>query len=334
MTDASRPNSDRTAASGGDDPLAYPRAEDRPLSLQEGAELFGFRLMQALILPFGPATRSSIAGWLGRSLGPLVPSFRKRVYDNLDLVAPEVGAAERRRLLADVFDNFARTAVEYDRLPALYRRAKDFKVEGLEHLQAAQAQAGGRLVLVSAHLGNWEAIRAVAALHGVELAIIYRAFNNPAVDRACYRLITSTGQPAFHKGRDGARALFKHVRSGKGAMILVDQRAGGAPLVDFMGRPTETSLAAAQLARTLKAPLLPAVGFREGGTFRVRFEPPVPHGPQLEMMQAVNDAIESWIVAARGQWFWLHRRWKIRREANLHRKQSRAIGIGAFEDED
>ncbi len=316
------------------DALAYPRSVDRALTMQERAEYVGFRLMQILVLPFGPATRSAIAGWLGRKLGPLTPSFRKRVFNNLDLVSLQLNETERRELLGGVLDNFCRTAVEYDRLPALYRRAKDFKVEGLEHLQAAQEQAGGRIVLVSAHLGNWEAIRAVAALHGVELAIIYRAFNNPAVDRACYRLITSTGLPAFHKGRDGARALFKHVRSGKGAMILVDQRAGGAPLVDFMGRPSETSLAAAQLARTLKAPLLPAVGFRDGDSFRVRFEAPIPSGGQVEMMQAVNHTIEGWIEAEPKQWFWLHRRWKIRKEANEKRKQSRELGEKLPHDEE
>lgn len=302
------------------DPLAYPSTVDRPLTLQERAEIAGFRLLQVLILPFGWRTRSAIAGWLGRRLGPLAGGLANRVRNNLDRVRPDFPEERRKALLAGVMDNFARTAVEYDRLPDLFAAAPDFEIEGLEHLEAAKAQAGGRMVVVSAHLGNWEAIRAAAAHHGAELAIIYRAFNNPAVDRACYRLITSTGLPAFHKGKEGARALFKHVRSGKGAMILVDQRLGGAPLLDFMGEEAETSLAAAQLALTLKAPLLPAVGFREGERFRVRFEPPVPHGQPNEMMQAVNRLIEDWVDAAPDQWFWLHRRWKVHREADLRRR--------------
>ncbi len=259
--------------------------------------------------------------------------LKRRARGNLELVKPELGAAEQRRIIDGVCSNFARTAFEYAFLDKLTRAAEGWRVEGLEHFLAAREAAGGRVVVASAHFGNWEAIRAFTASRGAPLAIIYRAFNNKLVDQHIHRKMTELGWPAFRKGQVGGRQLFKHVRSGQGALILVDQRLGGAPIIDFMGRPAETSIAAAQLARTLKAPLLTASALRlEDDNFVVRFDPPVPPGRPDEMMAEVNRRIEGWVEEAPEQWLWMHRRWKVRQTTRLRKFGARQEG-GAEEGE-
>lgn len=280
--------------------------------LAERLEWGGLCLVRLLLAPFSARGRSRLMGRIGGALGPWL-GFARRIEANIDLVRPDYDAATRRRITRGVMANFASAAIEYMDLPALYEASEGFSVEGLEHLQAAREAGGGKLVVVSAHYGNWEAARAVAARHGAPLAIIYRAFNNRKMDDYSHRLITACGWPAYRKGAEGSRELFKHVRGGGGAMILVDQRLGGAPQLDFMGRPAETSLAAAQLALKLKAPLLPAAARRTETGFHVIFEPPIPPSDPMTMTEAVNKVIEGWIDAAPEQWFWLHRRWRLRK---------------------
>ena len=63
---------------------------------------------------------------------------------------------------------------------------------GLEHLDRAVA-AGRRVIIFSGHLGNWEIAALAAAnrrysVQAYGVAQIYRAANNPLVDRLIARL--------------------------------------------------------------------------------------------------------------------------------------------------
>lgn len=273
---------------------------------------------------------NAIFSTLSKLAGPIV-GMSKRINANIDLVRPHFDRATRRRIAMGVYNNFSRTSYEYAFLDHLFRDAADSRVEGLEHFHAAREAAGGRMVVASAHFGNWEAIRAVAAREGAPLGLIYRAFNNKLVDQHVNARMRELGWPVFRKGATGGRRMFKHVRAGHGALILVDQRLGGAPIIDFMGRPAETSIAAAQLARTLKAPLITASAVRlPDDSFVVRFDPPVTPDRPDAMMAEVNRRIEGWIEETPEQWLWVHRRWKVRksgtRKFDAHREADEAEG--------
>ncbi|SES67675.1 lysophospholipid acyltransferase family protein [Oceanicella actignis] len=290
-------------------------------------ETAGVRLLQALTRP-GPldATRNA-AGRAGAALIPLLAPARKRAYANMALVRPDWDEARRREVLRAMGDNLARLSVEHLRMAELAARPELFEVSGAEHLTRA-ARAGRGVVLVSAHFGNWEAIRLAARRLGAPSALIYRAFNNPSVDRIVQGMVREAGEPVLHKGRAGSRALLRHVAQGGAALILVDQRQTGAPLLPFLGREAETALAAAELARRFGAALIPARGRRraDGLGFDVAFEEPVPHGAPEAMMAEVNARISDWILRDPGQWFWLHRRWKLRPRGEALRAAARRGG--------
>lgn len=292
----------------------------RPPWAMERLEYAGILIARAILWVLGRRAGVALTGFVvGRLVGRL-PFVMKRARANLALVRPELNGAGSGRMLRDMMANFGRTLVEYVWLRELVADAPTYEVEGLEHLIAARDAAGGKMVVAGAHYGNWEAVRAVAALHEAPLAIIYRAFNNKLFDDYAFGLITAPGWPAFKKGRDGGRDLFKHVRRGGGAMILVDHRMGGAPLAPFMGRPAETSVAAAQLAAKTGAPLVPAVAQRTPTGFVVRFAPAVAPDTPVEMMTEVNARIGAWIDAHPEQWLWLHRRWRVRPMTERGRK--------------
>lgn len=296
-------------------------AETRRPTLLQRVEYFGFCVLMATVAPFSWRPRAAIAGWLGRNIGARL-WLTARAEDNMKARRPTMSATERRVAITAMLDNFLRTASEYTTLPELYAGAPGFEVEGAEHLEAARSAAAGRMVVVSAHFGNWEGVRAAARHRGAPLALVYRAFNNPLIERRWHNYITSVKLPAFHKGATGARAMLRHVLKEGGVMILVDQRLGGAPLLDFLGAPAETSLAPAQLALRAQVPLLTAAAFRTPEGFRVRFEPLIePAAPEV-MMKEVNTRMGAWIDEAPEQWFWLHRRWRVRERRRGVRKRS------------
>ena len=291
------------------------RRRSLPRRLLERVEVAGAQLLRALSqLPRGEDWAEAAA----RTIGPLWPGVTRRVADNLALVKPGTDRAEARRLAAAVCGQFARTVIEYQRLDEIAADPDSVVIEDAEPLRAALASGRG-VVLATAHFGCWEAVRLavrrVTAETGAarDCALIYRAFNNPRVDALAVRRIRPAGEPVLHKGRDGTRALLRHIARRGVALILVDQRQTGAPLLPFLGREAETALAAAELALRFDAALIPARGLRlPDGRFSVRFEPEIRQTDAETMMTQVNAAIGAWIEAWPEQWFWLHRRWKTR----------------------
>lgn len=275
-------------------------------------EMAACRVTLALTARVSDAGLIRGAGRLGALLRHLPPA-RKRIEKNLDLVRPDMPAAERARLAAEVCASLLMNGAEYMRMHRLAADRSLYTVEGGEHVEAAIA-AGRPIIFVTAHFGCWEFIRIASRDLGRESAIIYRAFNNPDFDALAFGMISAAGEPVLHKGRQGSRGLLKHVMKGGAALILVDQRQTGSPLLPFMGREAETATAAAELAQRFNAALIPAraLRVRPGEAYAVRFEAPVEAETAEAAMTEVNARIAAWVEQDPGQWFWLHRRWKLR----------------------
>ncbi|MEM9148115.1 MAG: lysophospholipid acyltransferase family protein [Pseudomonadota bacterium] len=260
--------------------------------------------------PFGLWSLASALAPIGGWIALVVPSLRRRAEHNLQHAWPELGPQERRRLIAEAGASAVRLVVEYSQIHRL-KRSVPLDVQGVEHLEYAR-QSGRGVILATAHYGNWECARFAAKAAGHESGIIYRAFNNRYIDRFAMGFILCGGGPVMQKGPAGLRALIAHLNRGGVAMILVDQRNSGAPMIEFLGQPAETMVTAAELARRCDAALIPVVSRRDvqKRRFAVRFEPEVPSGPPEAMMAEVNARISSWIDDEPGQWLWFHQRWR------------------------
>ena len=252
---------------------------------------------------------------IGALVALAVPGFRRRAEENIARIWPGMPAPARRRLVRAVGAAFARLGIEYLHLER-WARSAAIEVEGATHLAAARASGCG-VLLVSAHYGNWEAIRLAVRAAGAECAILYRAFNNRYLDRFAQRHLARTGTPVLHKGRAGVRDMRAHLAAGGTGLILIDQRNSGAPFLPFLGHPAETATAAASLARATGAVLMPAMARRgeDGRRFLVRFETPVESADPEAAMTEANARIGAWIEADPTQWFWFHRRWRATRRS-------------------
>jgi KDO2-lipid IV(A) lauroyltransferase len=303
----------------------------RPRTVLSALSAAAFLAVVSPFLVLPPDLAIRIFGGFGRAVLPLVPAAR-RIRENLALTGRE--DLGWRRLAAEVGDNFGRTLAEYIRMPHVAPRRDRRRVTGLGHLRSALATGRG-VVVVSAHIGNWEAIRLAAADEGVEVGILRRHFNNPDFETLSFDRVRRAGGPVLHKGRQGLRDMLAHLRAGGALLVLVDQRSTGGALLPFFGREAETATAIAGVAAKTGAAVIPAVAFRaaDGLSFDVRFEAPVRPGDAEAMFREIHGWLDRWIAERPGQWFWLHRRWRLSRQAEAQRAAAAGASAAASTSE-
>jgi KDO2-lipid IV(A) lauroyltransferase len=266
------------------------------------------------LLPIDRA--SALGGALGRLIGPhLGVSGRARA--NLRLALPELADEAIERILRRMWDNLGRVAAEYPHLRGIrvFDPGGRIETRGFAHVDRAVA-AGRRMIVFSGHIANWEIGMLAAHQYGIDVAQIYRAANNPLVDRMIRRFRGESGE-LIPKGVVAARRAIATLRRGAHLTMLADQKLNDGIAVPFFGRPAMTAPALALLALRFDCEVLPArVERLAGARFRLTVFPPLPlprsgdRAADIAALTAqVNATLETWIRERPEEWLWLHRRW-------------------------
>lgn len=257
--------------------------------------------------------RVPFAGWFtSRILAPLA-GYTQRVRDNLTLVCPELDKVEVERIVRGVTDNAGRNMVELyaPEFAERVRARMPVTGPGLAVLQAAR-EAGKPGIIVSGHIGSFNAARVGIAAQGIESASFYRPMSNRPFNAHYAEAMERISQPVIEQSRQGLVQMVRHLRKGGVVSIMNDLNAHDGLPLEFFGHPALTSLSAAELALKYNAPLVPVWALREpdGLDFRMTFEAPIPHSDPLTMTREFNARLERVVRANMEQWFWIHRRWK------------------------
>jgi KDO2-lipid IV(A) lauroyltransferase len=261
----------------------------------------------------------------GTTLGSLAYMFdfrhRRIVKRNLQLVYPEwprehINAVSRR-----VFCNTAITLLEFLQFTLLSRGAmlRKVRIQGEAHLLEAARSSRGAIV-ISAHIGNWEASHMVAACFLEKpVVLVARRIRPHTLDQWVNRLRGHFGGVLMDKA-GALPKMARALRGGKVVGILIDQstlRSEGVE-IDFLGHRAMATPAAAILARRFNAPVLPAFCLRErDGQLTLKVQPPLAlvrtndrQADMIQNTQVMNDAVADAIRSHPDQWFWFHKRWK------------------------
>ena len=270
-----------------------------------------------LLVQFLPISwASAIGGWLGRTIGPGL-GLTRRARKNLAIAFPELSTDEMERLVLKMWDNLGRTVMEYPLLGRIRTQDANPHVEIIRakniDLMRDDDKPG---IFFSGHIANWEIPAICISAHGLTSHLVYRAPNNPYVEKLFQRRHLKDGT-LIPKGAKGARIALKALAQGGHLGMLVDQKMNDGIAVPLFGHDAMTAPALAQFALKFNCPVIPIrVERLQGVKFRVTCFPPLeikPSGDRqadiLTITTEVNRILESWIREQPAQWLWLHNRW-------------------------
>ncbi|WP_296424189.1 lysophospholipid acyltransferase family protein [Yoonia sp.] len=259
-------------------------------------------------------TRVPIMGAaLRHAIGPLA-GYRKRAEDNLARIYPDMPPPDRRALAGACCDNFGRTLIENYSWQDFGRRLSETIPTGSGLAPLAKAAMAKRpVIFVTAHFGNHEAPRQVLTRLGHTIGGLYRPMQNAYFNAHYAKTMTSWGGPVFEQGRRGTMGFARHLKSGGMGTLLFDVSAPGIS-IPFLGQPAHTATSAADIALRLNALVIPYFGIRQpdGMSFAVEVEAPITPANPRDMMVEITRRLEAQIARNPAQWFWVHRRWKVR----------------------
>lgn len=254
--------------------------------------------------------------WLGLRVADLYcwrrVAERRAVMNNLARIFAARGitpaTAALPGLARKTFQNFGKYLVDFFRFAQLTdAEVRRFvSLEHVDYLQAAVAQGRG-VLLVTAHLGNWELGGAVLAALGYRLHAVVLSQRVERLNRLFTQQRESRGMHVLPLGH-AAFSIMRCLRRGEMVALLGDRNfTHQAERYSFFGGPAPLPRGPAWLAMHSGAPLVPAFLVRqEDDTFLLRCHPPI-YPDVMGSEDAIRcqwiSVLEKEIAAAPCQWF-------------------------------
>lgn len=241
---------------------------------------------------------------------------------NLRTAFPEMAEAERRRVCRRSFQHLGLMFVELCAVLTIpiEQIMAGITIVGLEHLKDAMAKHG-RMLVLTAHLGNWELLAMAHRLTGVPTTVVVRPLDLGWLDVMADRLRRRSGIELIDK-RAALRPVLAALNRGRMVALLMDQNASRREgiFVSFFGRSASTSKSLAVLAVRTQTPVVPIFIYRESlGRHRAVIHPSFYRDGAgdneeavAELTQRCASTIEAAITVAPDQWLWVHNRWRTR----------------------
>jgi Kdo2-lipid IVA lauroyltransferase/acyltransferase len=253
---------------------------------------------------------------MGEALGGLawhlMPLRRRMVLRNLRIAfAGEMELPEIRRMARATFRRSGANLVSaaYTSRLSPDRLHRVVRIENRALLDEALA-AGKGVVLLLAHMGNWELLSRVVHLfpEGSKTGAFYRPLDNPQLDARVLARRQADGTRMFSK-RDPFHQPAGFLREGGIVGILADQRVGKqGELVRFFGRLTRATPLPSLLARRTKSHVLAlSLATERPGKWKATFLPVAAPPTTANCMAALESAMQASPLDV----FWLQERWKL-----------------------
>ena len=254
---------------------------------------------------------------LGHALWQAMPGERTRAVARARaaLPAPEEQCPALVRRCVLTFATYLADAVRLERWSREDLRHA-VRLVGLPHLRAALAAGRGVLIL-SAHVGNWELLAAALGDAGVPLSVVSRRPGDPVLAERLAALRARWGVESIWRD-GGTRRVVRALSAGRAVGVLMDQATDLPGVrVPFFGRLAHTPTGPAKLALRMGMPVVPVhMCDAPNGRYVGMVEPPLTWDARgdaagaEELTAAWTRHIEGWVRQAPHTWVWMHDRWR------------------------
>jgi Kdo2-lipid IVA lauroyltransferase/acyltransferase len=292
--------------------------------LEAGAGWLTLGILRAIRLTDRRRT-ADFWGWFMRKVGPRLPEHRVG-RANLVAAFPDKPAAEIEQILAGVWDNLGRFAVEFSQIDRLSNADPSLPQDDIVADPATSERFhrlrndGKPALIFASHLANWELPALVAARHGLDTALLFRRPNIRAVSDAVLKIRTGCMGTLVASGLDAPVRLLRLLEADRHVAMLADQHVVQGVEVTFFGRRCKANPLIAQLARHVECPIHGTrIVRRRDDRNRFTIEmteaivPARDAAGRIDIQgttQAITTVIEGWVREHPEQWLWLHRRWR------------------------
>jgi len=247
-------------------------------------------------------------------------AFRDRIFvkNNLRVIFPEKNNKELRKIGRMVFRNFAKYLADFFRFEKLNRSYidKNIKLENLHYFDQALASGKG-VVVLTAHLGNWELGGVVLAQLGYPFWAVALSHKNKKVNDFFVSQRADKGVNVIAMGK-AVRSCISEIRNNHMVALVGDRDfTEKGIIIDFFNKPMHFPEGPAALSLMTGASIIPGFMLRNpDDSFTLRIEKPVEFKPcgdkkkdLAELIKVYKNIIEDYIREYPDQWYVFRRFW-------------------------
>ncbi len=244
----------------------------------------------------------------------LSPRDRKSVIGNLTRILPVSEHKKIGRYARSVFINFGKYLVEFFRAEYLKKDdlGKYVKIEGLEYIDAALEKGKGIIVL-SAHIGNWELGGVFMSLLGYPMFAVALPHRHAKVNKFFNYQRERLGEVVVPSIGVALRKIYDALKKNQIVALVGDRDfANAGRKMSFLGETKIIPKGPAVLSMRTGAALIPAFTLRlKDDTFVIRFLPQIScSGSEECIMENFVKTIEDVIRKNPTQWLMFREFWK------------------------
>ncbi|MGA1941297.1 lipid A biosynthesis lauroyl acyltransferase [Arcobacter sp. YIC-310] len=251
---------------------------------------------------------------------------RKIAEVNLDLAYEnKISKKEKTNIIKKCYRNLVYTLADFIKNQGATKEEILEKVsfENSQILENA-IRENKKIIIVTAHYGNWELLSLSIAAKFTPLSIVGRDLDSEVMNK-----ILTKNREQFDielLSKSGAmKGMVKSLKSSRPVGLLVDQNTkdNEGILIDFFGKKARHTPSVAVLAKKFDALIIPAfIQNNDYNNFVVKFFKPIEidntndkEEDIRKCVQAQADITQKIIEDKPEEWFWLHQRWKNQYES-------------------
>lgn len=263
-----------------------------------------------------------MAEMLGQAVFSLLPKYRNLTINNLKAAfGSEKTDGEIRHIAKGVFINLARNAVELVNFPKINEsNIHDYVTLKNPEILDTAFRKGRGIIIITAHIGNWELMAAGLRLYGYPGVTVGRRIYFHKYDKYLNYLRKTHDVNVIYRD-ESPRKILKVLKENRIVGIVADQDVDAVEgvFIDFFGISAYTPAGPAMIASVSRASLVPVFIVRKGNRHELIVEKPIEltdtgnkEDDLIKNTQKWSNVVESYIRKYPDQWVWMHRRWKTK----------------------
>lgn len=237
---------------------------------------------------------------------------------NLDLVYGTALTKQRKNeIIKNSYRNLIYNIYEFIENQTLTLEDLEKKITVVnEHFLTDAIKNKRKIILITAHYGNWEYGNTYIPLKYAPTTMVGRPMNNKYLNEELDKTRTRNNNEMLSK-RDASRGLVKALKNDRILGLVIDQHNGTGIELNFLGHKVKQADSASRLAIKFDAVVIPLFFTMSSfGKYKAKFYEPlepkkyIGENQVLDFTQAQADVMQAHILSNPDQWFWQHKRFK------------------------